>query len=212
MYRNKTILIGFVLGCIYVFLKYCSSVQPEGEAKELSLDEHRIQKDQSFREWNSSPLPKKEIGSFTGLNYFPENKVFKVEAEFKRVSGEKPFAFPATNDTSYLYVKYGELSFTVNGVACKLSVYQSPDIVSQKGKEDYLFIPFTDLTNGKETYGGGRYLDFRIPESEKVYLDFNYAYNPYCVYDPTGYYCPIPPKENQLPIRIEAGEKNFGNH
>ena len=70
------------------------------------------------------------------------------------------------------------------------------------------YIPFTDLTNGEETYGAGRYLDFKIPESEKVIIDFNLAYNPYCAYN-HSYSCPIPPKENNLNIKIEAGEKTF---
>lgn len=212
MCRNRTLLAGFLLGAAFAFFASCSSAPPVTEAKGLSLDEHRSQKDERFRDWNTSPLPKKEIGSFTGLHYFPANEAFNVEAVFKKVSGEKPFALPATNDTSYVYVKYGELYFTIHQMACTLAVYQSPEIASGKGQEDYLFIPFTDLTNGKETYGGGRYLDFRIPKEEKVNVDFNYAYNPYCVYNPTGFYCPIPPKENQLPVRIEAGEKNFGNH
>jgi len=212
MWRNRTLLAGFALGAVLSFFASCSSAPPVSEAKALSLDAHRGQKDDRFRDWNTSPLPKKEIGSFTGLSYFPANDAFNVEAAFKKVSGEKPFALPATNDTSYVYVKYGELYFTIHQTACTLSVYQSPEITSGKGQEDYLFIPFTDLTNGKETYGGGRYLDFRIPKEEKVNIDFNYAYNPYCVYNPTGFYCPIPPKENQLLVRIEAGEKNFGSH
>lgn len=212
MCRNRTLLTAFILGAALAFFASCSSAPPVTEAKVLSLDEHRSQKDERFRDWNTSPLPKKEIGSFTGLHYFPANEAFNVEAVFKKVSGEKPFALPATNDTSYVYVKYGELYFTIHQTVCTLAVYQSPEIASGKGQEDYLFIPFTDLTNGKETYGGGRYLDFRIPKEEKVNIDFNYAYNPYCVYNPTGFYCPIPPKENQLPVRVEAGEKNFRNH
>ena len=195
-----------------ILLSSCSGPQPAGETKQLSLDEHRKQKDDRFRDWDNSPLPRKEIGSFKGLNYFPADEKFNVQASFKKVSGEKPFALPATNDTSYVYVKYGELSFVLDGVPCKLSVYQSPEIIARPGQEDYLFIPFTDLTNGKETYGGGRYLDFRIPKNEVTNLDFNFAYNPYCVYNPTGFYCPIPPKENQLAVRIEAGEKNYGKH
>ena len=74
------------------------------------------------------------------------------------------------------------------------------------GYENSLFVPFTDLTNGKETYGGGRYMDVEIPEGDSIVLDFNKAYNPYCAYS-TNYSCPIPPKENDLPISINAGLK-----
>ena len=76
---------------------------------------------------------------------------------------------------------------------------------------DYLFIPFKDLTNGKESYGGGRYIDLRMRQldKDKVILDFNKSYNPYCAFS-EEYSCPIPPKENHLTIAIEAGEKNYG--
>ena len=77
--------------------------------------------------------------------------------------------------------------------------------------QNYIFIPFTDLTNGKETYGGGRYIETTKPDSDVLNLDFNYSFNPYCHYT-TGYNCPIPPKENFLDLRIEAGEKKYKTH
>ena len=106
------------------------------------------------------------------------------------------------------YVKYGEVVFTIDGTEFKLSVYQSPDIMKNPGYEDYLFIPFTDKTNGNETYEVGRYIEFRIPKSEDVIVDFNQCYNPYCSYS-ARFSCPIPPAENDLPIEIPAGEKKF---
>jgi uncharacterized protein (DUF1684 family) len=76
--------------------------------------------------------------------------------------------------------------------------------------KNYLFVPFKDLSSGKETYGGGRYLDFETTaiKEDLVILDFNKAYNPYCAFS-SGFSCPIPPKENHLNVRVEAGEKNF---
>jgi uncharacterized protein (DUF1684 family) len=73
---------------------------------------------------------------------------------------------------------------------------------------DYLFLPFSDATNGNETYSGGRYIDLRIPTSDSVLIDFNKAYNPYCAYNPK-YSCPIVPKQNRLPIPVRAGVKAF---
>ena len=77
---------------------------------------------------------------------------------------------------------------------------------------DYLFIPFTDLTSGNESYAGGRYFDFKSSDilDNKFELDFNKAYNPYCAYISNRYSCPIPPKENNLSVAIRAGEKEFG--
>jgi uncharacterized protein (DUF1684 family) len=80
--------------------------------------------------------------------------------------------------------------------------------------KDYLYLPFKDFTNGESTYGGGRYLDFKmsdIQENQTIIIDFNKAYNPYCAYS-DGYSCPIPPSENHLQVFIEAGEKNIKDH
>ncbi|MBP7982432.1 MAG: DUF1684 domain-containing protein, partial [Kaistella sp.] len=73
------------------------------------------------------------------------------------------------------------------------------------GYEDYLFLPFRDETNGKETYGGGKYIDLRIPDGNEIVIDFNQSYQPYCAYNAYDYSCPIVPEENFLPLRIEAG-------
>ena len=107
------------------------------------------------------------------------------------------------------YRKYGELKFSLEGKMLTLSVYQNLELTKKAGFEDYLFIPFTDLTNGDETYGGGRYIDFRMDQLKEklVRLDFNRAYNPYCAYS-KGYSCPIPPAENLLPVAIRAGVKS----
>jgi uncharacterized protein len=114
-----------------------------------------------------------------------------------------------TTDRLPDYSKYGEITFEIDGRQYKLEVYQSPDVMKMPGYEDYLFIPFTDLTNGDETYEVGRYLEFRIPETEDVIIDFNKCYNPYCSYGSNRYSCPIPPEANHLPIAIPVGEKKF---
>ena len=89
--------------------------------------------------------------------------------------------------------------------------YQGEALSKTDEYKDYLLIPFTDTTNGKETYGGGRYIDFAIPASEMVTLDFNLAYNPSCAYS-SRYSCPIPPRENRLKAEIRAGEKTYRSH
>jgi uncharacterized protein (DUF1684 family) len=73
-----------------------------------------------------------------------------------------------------------------------------------------LFLPFRDATSGKESYGAGRYLDLHAHRDE-VEIDFNYAYNPYCAYNPE-WNCPLPPAENWLQVPIRAGEKAFPEH
>lgn len=103
------------------------------------------------------------------------------------------------------------MSFKLNGKNYSLSVYQADAEVLEKFPEyaDLLFLPFKDLTNGKETYGGGRYIDIKTPAGNNVILDFNLAYNPNCAYGSERFSCPIPPKENFLPAQIKAGEKSY---
>jgi uncharacterized protein (DUF1684 family) len=106
------------------------------------------------------------------------------------------------------YIKYGELHFVIAGRKCKLNVYQNVELSKKPGYEDYLFLPFSDLTCGKESYIGGRYIDMRFPKYDTVLIDFNTAYNPYCAYN-HKYSCPIVPLENDLAIEILAGVKKF---
>jgi uncharacterized protein len=108
------------------------------------------------------------------------------------------------------YYVYGFVNFTLNLKKYKLNVYQSETLLSVDSLKDYLFLPFTDLTNYKTTYGGGRYIDLDINKivNNKIEIDFNKCYNPYCAFG-AGYSCPIPPKENDLPIAIPVGEKNY---
>ena len=172
------------------------------------IEQYRKEQEAKFRDPKESPLDKKLRKKFKGLNYYPINLEYRVKARF--VKTEKPVLFKMKTTTERLpeYQKYGELHFNLNGEARILEIYQSPEIIQKPGLEDYLFVPFTDETNGTETYEVGRYLDFRVPGSEYVTLDFNKSYNPYCSYG-SAYSCPIPPKANHLPLRIPAGEKKF---
>ncbi len=106
------------------------------------------------------------------------------------------------------YRIYGYLNFTLNDTNCKLIAYQN---ISYKNSIDYgneLFVPFKDLTNTITTYGAGRYLDIKIPTSNKLVLDFNEAYNPYCAYS-HRWSCPLVPIDNHLNLHVLAGEKKY---
>lgn len=164
-----------------------------------------------FADPDKSPLDRKDLKKFESLEFFEVTEEFIVEAEFVRTPAEAPFAMQTSTDRMPIYVKYGELYFSLKGERFKLNVYQNQELVEDPEYVDYLFLPFTDLTNGRQTYGGGRYIDFRIPELNKVKLDFNRAYNPYCAYS-GRYSCPVPPQENALDIEISAGVKTFNKY
>lgn len=172
------------------------------------IETHREEYKADFLKNSSSPLKKED---FEYLRFYEPNEKFKVACEFVATKKrEKPFEVPTSSGQTATYTKFGELKFEIDGKSYKLAVYQSLRLRNLPQYRDYLFIPFKDLTNGKESYGGGRYLDLRMKEisGDKIYLDFNKAYNPYCAFS-AGYSCPIPPKENHLKVAIEAGEKNF---
>jgi uncharacterized protein (DUF1684 family) len=122
-----------------------------------------------------------------------------VEAKAEVVASAPAFVMPVFAGTGSEYVKYATLSMQVNGKPVTLSVYRNTRLAKIPAYADYLFLPFTDETNGKETYGGGRYIDLREADFKNgtVTIDFNKTYNPYCAFA-GGYSCPKPPDENQL--------------
>ncbi|GEC78809.1 hypothetical protein FAQ01_16790 [Flavobacterium aquatile] len=161
-----------------------------------------------YADKEKSPLTDEDFKTFKSLDFYPINQKFIVEAKFIRTKKEKVFKMKTSTSRLPEYKKYGELHFTIDGVDCKLNAYQNIDLIKKPGFDDYLFLPFSDLTSGKETYIGGRYVDLRIQKGTTWKIDFNKAYNPYCAYN-HEYSCPIVPLENDLNIEVLAGVKKF---
>lgn len=161
-----------------------------------------------FKDEEESPLIGKDRKKFKGLNFFPIDTSYRVKATFIRTANELPFLMPTTTSRKSKEVKYGEIHFKINGKELSLNVYQNVNLKLTEEYKNYLFLPYSDLTNGDETYGGGRYIDLSIPESDSIIVDFNKSYNPYCAYNP-NYSCPIVPGENMLDTEILAGVKAF---
>src|SRR5690554_98256 len=153
-----------------------------------------------------SPLIKEDLDVFKSLDFFKPNKKYVVKAIFIRTPHENPFEMSTCTDRKPVYVKYGEVHFTIDGKKLTLDVFQNVEMSRMPLYKNSLFLPFTDLTSGVTTYGGGRYLDLTIPETDVMYIDFNQAYNPYCAYN-YKYSCPIPPPQNDLNVEINAGVK-----
>jgi uncharacterized protein len=193
----------FILLILFVFTYSYGFSQSYQE----SIEKHREEYKAEFLKSANSPLKKENLEH---LKFYESNEKYKVECTFKATKGGKPFEIPTSSGATKSYTKFGELHFEIDGEKHQLTVYRSMALLNNPLYKDYLFIPFKDKTNGSESYGGGRYIDLRMKEIEgdKIYLDFNKSYNPYCAYT-SGYSCPIPPKENHLKIAIEAGEKIF---
>lgn len=166
------------------------------------------QLNKEYADAKESPLKPTDREHFTGLDFYPIDRSYCTAAKLVRTPDEKPFAMKTSGTRTPMYVKYGELFFRMKGQRCKLNVYQNIELSKQEKYKNHLFVPFTDLTSGVETYGGGRYIDLEIPEKAVFALDFNQAYNPYCAYN-EGFSCPIPPQENDLKVEIKAGVKKF---
>ena len=147
------------------------------------------------------------------MDFFDIDKNYLVEASLELTPNAPIFEMQTTTVRLPLYKKYGIARFTLNGKKCELSVYQSLDLMTSLDYANYLFLPFNDNTNGKTSYGGGRFIDLEIPEagSKTIVIDFNKSYNPYCAYN-HKYSCPIPPSENNLNVEISAGVKAYKEH
>ena len=145
------------------------------------------------------------------FRFYPVNEKYKVTANFEKITDSKWFSMETSGAIKKTFRVYGILHFSINDTAVTLNIYQSQNLMNMNDYKDYLFLPFTDLSSGEETYAAGRYIDLAIQDiiNNKVKIDFNKAYNPYCAYVSNKYNCPIPPKENQLPVLIAAGEKIF---
>lgn len=160
-----------------------------------------------FKDATSSPLKDKDRKNFEGLDFFKFDSTYVVLASLKRTPESEPFKMRTSTKRLPVYKVFGELEFTLKGEFLKLNIYQN----IESEDKDYLFLPFLDQTNGETSYSGGRYIETSIPEGNKMIIDFNEAFNPYCAYN-DKYSCPIVPRVNYLPIKIEAGVKAFKKH
>lgn len=161
-----------------------------------------------YADAKTSPLMADDLATFKSLDFYPINEKFKVTARFVRTKKEKPFEMKTSTDRKPLYVKYGEAYFTIDGSDFKLNIYRNIELSKKAEYKDYLFLPFSDLTCGNESYIGGKYIDMKTPKGETIVIDFNTSYNPYCAYN-HKYSCPKVPIENDLNIEIKAGVKKF---
>ncbi|RXK46631.1 DUF1684 domain-containing protein [Halorientalis pallida] len=170
------------------------------------VEAQRRQKDRYFGEDHRSPIPEDERAAFDGLDYFAVDPAYRFEVELDAYDEPEPVVVGTSTDGEQEYLAWGEFTVEIGGERVAITAYKGdPD-------GDRLWVPFRDATSGAETYGAGRYLDLE-PERHRTdagtwILDFDEAYNPTCAYS-DRYECPLPPTENWLEVRIEAGEKNF---
>lgn len=182
--------------------------KPNADGYIEKIQQERKDKDSTFLIAEESPLNSEQISEFEGLKYFPVDKKYVVQARLETFEQDSIIQMKTSTDRLPDYRIYGSVFFKLDGKTHQLIAYQSIDHLKDSMYKDLLFLPFTDNNSTVSTYGGGRYIDFKIPQSDTFTLDFNKAYNPYCAYN-YRWSCVIPPRNNALDIAINAGEKKY---
>ncbi len=193
-----------------VFFASCSTDEHAEEELEqfnsTTIQTARKEKDAFFKSDPKAPLLPEQQKEFKGLRYFTPTEDFFLDASFDQAeTPDTIIMLTSKSNDKRRYLRYGFFTFTIGDSTYKLTAFKALGQATSA-----LFVPFGDATNGKTTYGAGRYLDIEEEIGADEYiLDFNAAYNPYCAYN-HSYSCPLVPAENILKVSIKAGEKKFG--
>jgi len=174
----------------------------ETERWEIALVEWRIEKNENFMVPERSPLPAPMIERFEGLDYYFPEASLRYRVELEQATAADTLTLTMGQGQNVPYVVRGKVRFRHGDADCELAV-----LGAVGADEGHLWVPFYDKTNGETTYPGGRYVDLELADDGTVEVDFNRAYNPYCAYDAERWNCTLPPAQNTLPIRVDAGEK-----
>ena len=169
---------------------------------ESEILSYRREKDEAFANESDSPIPSQARPQFTGLTYYPPDKRYYVPTKLIPAKDEAWVTMTTSDGDERKMLVAGHFEFTIEASKVRLTAYRhGPD-------DDHVFIPFRDATAPQETYGAGRYLDVPYRPDQLIFLDLNYAYNPYCAYN-DDFSCPFPPRDNWITVPIRAGEKNW---
>jgi uncharacterized protein (DUF1684 family) len=195
---------------IFIFVVLLISTVGFCQKKFNRLDAENFQKkiNAEYADVKTSPLKEEDLRIFKSLEFYPINGAYFVNAKFVKSKNEKAFEMKTSTNRKPKYIKFGTVYFSIDGIALNLNVYQDVELSKTDAYKNHLFLPFSDLTCGKESYIGGRYIDLEIPKGNTIAIDFNQSYNPYCAYN-HKYSCPIVPLENDLNIAVNAGVKKY---
>jgi len=200
-----TLLAGFA-GCLLLFAGCISGSSPGEPVNYTALfsdyQQLTTSRDSLFRS-ESSPLLEADGAAFEGLTYFPYDSTLAFRLHLRPFLARDTIRMVTSTGEARPFIPYGTFRFDAGGRGHTLTVFKP---VGEDATPGHLFLPFTDQTSGRTTYGGGRYLDLTEDATGTFTLDFNLAYHPYCVYNPL-YSCPVPPAENRLGVAVTAGER-----
>ena len=200
----KKIIYGILAITAAISIYYGLTQTSESEEDyAVRVNTEREKQNRWMKSSQESPFVVHKI-NFSKLDYYYPTTNFKVYARYELLNSPSNVILATSEGEQRTYDALGTAHFEINGIQNELTVFRSED------DNGSAFIPFLDATSSNTTYGGGRYLETKLPRGKTILLDFNKAYNPYCAYT-DGYSCPFPPKSNILTVAIEAGEKNYQN-
>ena len=162
----------------------------------------------SFKDVTKSPLSKEDRQNFISLEFFDFDSSYVVKGILIPFQKDSIFDMKTNTDRMHSYNKYGKIKINLSETSIELNVYKDQELTNDQIDNDELFLPFYDNTNGITTYSGGRYIDLKVGKDSIIYIDFNKAYNPYCVYN-YKFSCPIVPSGNYIAFDINAGVKDY---
>ena len=165
------------------------------------------EKDRFMRGSSESPIPADKRATFPPLTYFATDPSYRVPAALQPAPPGPAVEMPTSTGQRRKMRRVGTLAFTLKGQPLSLGAFVEAD----QQDMNRLFVPFGDITNGVETYQGGRYLELDRTPTGLYDLDFNRAFHPFCLFN-SSYDCPYPPAESRLKVPIRAGEKLAAPH
>ena len=173
-----------------------------------NLTEFQKELNSSFKDVTKSPLLKNDRQDFISLDFFDFDSSYVVKAVLIPYIEDSIFDMKTNTDRMHSYNKYGKIKFNLDDSYFELNVYEDQELTNEQNNIDELFLPFYDNTNGITSYSGGRYIDLKVSKDSIISIDFNKAYNPYCVYN-YKFSCPIVPSENNIGLEVKAGVKDY---
>ena len=172
------------------------------------MTEFQKELNSSFKDVTKSPLSKEDRQNFISLEFFDFDSSYVVKGILIPFQKDSIFDMKTNTDRMHTYNKFGKIKFNLDNTYFELNVYKDQELINDQTNIDDVFLPFYDNTNGITTYSGGRYMDLKVSKDSIISIDFNKAYNPYCVYN-YKFSCPIVPSENFIALEINAGVKDY---
>jgi uncharacterized protein (DUF1684 family) len=206
-------LIGF---CLLLFISGCNTTKSGVQGTANDAATHQAELSAKYLDAKRTILPPEKLAKLQklgGLPFYTIDPAYRITAALERFEDPEEITMQTSSTRLAKYEIFAQATFELNGASLSVPLYRSLRTDIAPKYQNLLFLPFKDHTSGKETYGGGRYLDLPIPSGNKLVIDFNKAYHPYCAYT-TGYSCPVVPEDNYLDLPVEAGIKmvDLGEH